>query len=106
MESNHYTYILVAKKANYEQGILNIPTRYGEYFGDYNSLMVLQIENRPPIARNIDRNNVKNRSPRISSNILKEYFQGKDAMGSNYEVSITKNHIKIKLRDGIFVHSL
>ena len=48
------TYILNVTRANYEQGILNIPTRFGDYFGPHDSQITVYIEDRQPLILRID----------------------------------------------------
>ena len=92
MNSNSSSYILTVKIANYTQGILNIPIRFSDYFGEHGCQVILQIENRLPDARNLNRNN---HTPRISSHLLQAYFQEKRQMGSQYIVTLFKNRINI-----------
>lgn len=95
MESNNVHYPLTVTTANYNQGILNIPTRFSPYFGEHGSQVSVQIEDRQPFFRNIDRNNVRNKAPRISSGFLSDYFQEKGQMGHTYQITIAQNQIFI-----------
>lgn len=98
MEANNFTYLLTVTTANYTQGILNIPTRFGELFGPHGSQVTVLIEDRKPIILTIDRNNVANNAPRTSSHLLRDYFQEQAQMGHSYQVSLAANEVRLRLQ--------
>lgn len=91
------SFVLTTSVAEHEGGIINIPTRYSEYFGPHDSLINVELPNSLSINCKGERNNVPNHAVRISSSKLKHYFKDKSQKGVQYKVIITgQNRIRIR----------